>query len=112
MPIRGLQRHEARVDAVQIEAVPQAPIRLARRDREQPAGLLQRVEQLDDAVEQRLLDPPGKPHRNEVTRVIFREADVLLRHGARNQPRHRLDQAEADHPPADLGRRDVDAALA
>jgi hypothetical protein len=48
---------KARMDAVQVEAMLEPAVGLPRRDRQQPAVRLQRIEQLEHAVEQRLLDP-------------------------------------------------------
>ena len=56
MAVGGLERDEARVDAVAVKAMLEPAVRLAGRDREQPAVRLERIEQLEDAVEQRLLD--------------------------------------------------------
>ena len=63
MAIGGLQRDEAGVDAVLFEAMPEPAVGLAGRDRKQPAVLLERVEQLEHAVEQRLLDLARRAQR-------------------------------------------------
>ena len=56
MPVCGLERDEARGDAVQVEAVAEAAVGLAGGDREQPAVTVERLDQLDDAVIERLGD--------------------------------------------------------
>ena len=70
MPVGGLKRDEARVNVVALEAMPQAPVRLARRDREQPAVPLKRVEQFEDTVEQRLLEAQPSLH-DEIARLAM-----------------------------------------
>ena len=104
MPVRCLQRHEARVDIVLLEAMLQPPVRLASRDRKQPSVALQRVEQLQNAVEQGLLDPSRGAKVPEGVLVILGQLDVLLGGSLRQQRGHGLGEAEPDHPPRHLRR--------
>ena len=78
VPVGGLQRDEARVDAVLFEAMLEAAIRLAGRDREQPAVLLERIEQFEHAVEQRLLDLARRAQSPECALVVLGQRRVLL----------------------------------
>ena len=54
--VGGLEGDEAAGEAVMLEAEGEAAIRLAGGDAEQPAVRLQRVDQLGDALIERLLD--------------------------------------------------------
>src|SRR6476659_5938536 len=104
MPVRCLQRHEARVDIVLLEAMLQPPVRLASRDRKQPSVALQRVEQLQNAVEQGLLDPSRGAKVPEGVLVILGQLDVLLGGSLRQERGHGLRKAEPDDPPRHLRR--------
>ena len=94
MPVGGLQRDEARMQAMGGEAVPKAAVGLAGGDSEQPALGFERVEQVEDAIEQRLIDLAGAAQRDERLLVIVGEpggADPAWRPaGAKPSPRCRL----------------------
>ena len=77
--VGGLQRDEARVDAVLLEAMLEAAVRLAGRDGEQPAVGLERVEQFEHAVEQRLLDLARGAQPLEGALVVLGERDDAAR---------------------------------
>src|SRR5205807_7503644 len=111
MPVCRLERNEARVNAMTFEAVLQTTIRLSRRDRQQPIILFQAIEQLEYAVEQRLLDLACGTQLPEGAFVILGEPHMLFRRRIREQRGHGFDQAKSDHPPADLRRRKLQTIL-
>ena len=78
MPVRGLQRHVARVDIVLLKAMLQPAGPTCPSRRQQPAVALQGVEHFQNAVEQRLLDAPrgAKPPKGLL--VILGQLQVLL----------------------------------
>ena len=71
MPIRRLKRDEPGVDVVALQAMLQAAVGLAGRDRQQPAVVLERVEQLQHAIEQWLLYLPGLAQTHESALVVL-----------------------------------------
>src|SRR3954451_19323042 len=97
MPVCSLERDEAGMDVVQLEAVLQATIRFPGRYGQEPAVLLKRVEELDHAIEQRLLDLSCRPKRLERLFIVLGKPRMLLRHCVGEQSGHRFREVEADY---------------
>ena len=76
----------------------------------QPVGV-ERVEQVEHAVEQRLLHPARAAQPLERELIILGERVTPLGRSIRHERRHGFDQAEPDHPPRNFGRRDFQAML-
>src|SRR6478609_9167077 len=107
MPVGGLKRNEPCVDAVAFKAMREPAVRLPGCDGEQPAVVLERIEQFENAVEQRLLNLSGPAQLPEGTLVILGEREVLGRGGIGQKRRHRLGKAEADYLARNLRRREL-----
>ncbi len=110
--VGGLQRDEALREAVAVEAERQPAVRLAGRDREQPAVRLERIEQLGNAVEQRLFDAPLGAGALEMLLVAFGEHHVPFALLIRASARQSLRPGSGRSPAADVRRRDGEAMLA
>src|SRR4051794_6961811 len=109
MAVRGLQRHEPRVDTVAFEAMREPAVRLARRHSEQPAVSLQCVEQVEHALKQRLLDLAGRAKVLERAAIVVGKLQVALRRLIWKKRRHRFGEVKTDDTPRHLRRRYLNA---
>ena len=64
VPVGGLQRDETAVNPVPLQAQPQAAIRFAGGNAQQPAIRLEPMQQIEHPFEQRLLDFPARAHEH------------------------------------------------
>src|SRR3982751_5710230 len=97
MPVCSLERDEAGMDVGQLEAVLQPTIRFPGCYGQEPAVLLKRVQELEHAIEQRLLNLSCRPKGLERLFVVLGEPPMLLRTCLGQQSGHRFSEVEADY---------------
>src|SRR5579872_2391280 len=87
------------MNAMLLETVFEAPVRLSGSNCQQPAAGFERVEQFEHAGKQRLLNGPGLAQLHEGALIILGELNMLLERSLREKLGHGFNKAKADDAP-------------